>query len=248
MPAAPHELEGELAKAVADASTPCYHAKGLSILRACPPELPIHSIAPRKTMRKTLIPAAYSLLSFFFAACFAACSGIDIEQSEIGQFAAGNYRYYKWRTEPLPAGSRSSDPLYTLDPVMRKDVDALLQGKGYVLDPGRAQFTVDYLYVSGMVDGERSELASNITPYPRVTPNRRVDQASVDNAIALGGVKATNNIVLQFNDRASNREVWRATMSEIVDDANAIDTSRLDDNLKTYLVRALEPLPPAAPQ
>jgi hypothetical protein len=193
-------------------------------------------------MRNTLI-LAYTIMSL----ALVACSGVDIQQSGIEKFSAGNYHYYKWRTEPLPSVTRSSDPVYTLDPVIRREVDADLQRKGYVLDKDRAQFTVDYLYVSGMQQGERSQLASNITPYPSVTPNRQVNQATVDNAIALGGVKATNNIVLQFNDLASNQEVWQATLSKVVEDANNIDSSRLDQNLKDYLGRALKPLPPASP-
>lgn len=193
-------------------------------------------------MRNTLI-LAYTIMSL----ALVACSGVDIQQSGVEKFSAGNYHYYKWRTEPLPNVSRSSDPMYALDPVIRREVDADLQRKGYVLDTSRAQFTVDYLYMSGMLEGERSELASNITPYPSVTPNRQVNQATVDNAIALGGVKATNNIVLQFNDLASNQEVWQATLSKVVEDANNTDSSRLDQNLKAYLARALKPLPSASP-
>jgi len=187
---------------------------------------------------------AYTCLSL----CVVACSGVEIQRTDIEAFAGRHYHYYRWRTEALPASSRSSDPMYVLDPVMRKEVDAELQGKGYVLDEEHAQFTVDYLYVSGMQQGERSELASNISPYPRVTPNRHVDQASVDNAIALGGVKATNNIVLQFNDSTSNQEIWQVTLTKVVEDANNVDATRLDENLKDVLQRALEPLPPAGTQ
>jgi hypothetical protein len=187
---------------------------------------------------------AYTVLSLFLVAC----SGVEIEQSGIEKFVAGNYHYYKWRTEPLPQGGMSSDPVYAIDPVMRRDVDADLQSKGYVLDQVRAQFTVDYLYLSGMQQGERSQLASNITPYPTATPNRQVNQAAVDNAIALAGVKETNNIVLQFNDRASNQQVWQATLTKVVEDTNNVDASRLDEHLKDFLKRALKPLPPAAGQ
>tara|TARA_R110002049_G_scaffold23490_44_gene82820 strand:- start:1273 stop:1857 length:585 start_codon:yes stop_codon:yes gene_type:complete len=194
-------------------------------------------------MRSTLI-FAYTMLSLVLVAC----SGVDIQHSAADKFSAGGYHYYKWRTEPLPTTTRSSDPVYAIDPVMRREVNADLQSKGYVLDEARAQFTVDYLYVSGMQQGEPSQLASNITPYPRVTPNRQVNQATVDNAIALGGVKETNNIILQFNDLASNREVWQATLSKVVEDANNIDASRLDENLKNYLASALKNLPPASPQ
>lgn len=194
-------------------------------------------------MRNSLI-LAITLLSLTIVAC----SGVEIQQSGIDKFSAGNYHYYKWRTEPLPTQTRSTDPVYTLDPVIRREVNADLQRKGYVLDNQRAQFTVDYLYVSGMQQGERSQLASNITPYPRVTPNRQVSQAAVDNAIALGGVKETNNIILQFNDLASNREVWQATLTKVVEDSNNVDATRLDHNLQDFLKRALKPLPPASPQ
>jgi hypothetical protein len=135
--------------------------------------------------------------------------------------------------------------VYTLDPIMRRDVNTTLQAKGYVLDEERAQFTVDYIYANDLRQGERSQLASNITPYPRVTPNRQVNQATVDNAIALGGVMETNNITLQFNDSATNQEVWQATLSKVVEDANNVDATRLDDNLQRFLERALESMPPA---
>lgn len=176
----------------------------------------------------------------------AACSGVEIEQSSVDAFSAGSYHYYKWRSKPLPSTTRSTDPVYTLDPIIRRDVDAALQAKGYALDEDRAQFTVDYLYANDLRQGERSQLASNITPYPRVTPNRQVNQAAVDNAIALGGVQETNNITLQFNDSATNQEVWQATLSKVVEDANNIDATRLDDHLQRFLERALAPIPPAS--
>jgi hypothetical protein len=203
----------------------------------------ICGFAPRKTMRITAVLAC-SLLSL----ALVACSGVHIQQGPIDQFSAGNYHYYKWRTEPLPQATRSADALYAIDPIVRREVDTQLQSRGYVLDPARAQFTVEYLYVSGMLQGERSALASNISPIPSVTPNRQVNQASVDNAIALGGVKETDNIVLQFNDRGSNRVVWDATMTSIVENTNSNDASRLDANLKEFLERALQPLPPASSQ
>ena len=193
-------------------------------------------------MRITTV-LAYTLLSLVLVAC----SGIEIEPAGIESFAAGNYKYYSWRTDPLPNETNSSDPVYKIDPVVRREVDANLGRKGYVLDPERAQFTVDYIFAAGMLQGEQSGWASNISPRPSVTPNRQVDQASVDNAIALGGVKETNNIILQFNDRASNKEVWQVTLSKIVEDANSTDTSKMDQSLKKYMERALETVPQAPP-
>jgi hypothetical protein len=184
---------------------------------------------------------AYAILSLTVLGC----SGVEIQPADTNRFIAGNYLYYQWRTDALPSDVRSSDPAYAIDPVMRRDVNADLQSKGYVLNPERAQFTVGYILMNGMVQGATSDLASNISPYPRVTPNRQIDQASVDNAIALGGVKETNNIILQFNDKTSNQEVWHVTLTKIVEDANSVDTSRINDNLTQYLKRALKSLPQA---
>ena len=108
------------------------------------------------------------LMSTLLSLALVACSGVDIQRSAIEQFTTGNYRYYMWRTDPLPQQGRSPDALSAIDSIVRGEVDATLQDKGYVLDPARAQFTVHYLYLSGMVAGERSALASNISAYPRI--------------------------------------------------------------------------------
>lgn len=186
------------------------------------------------------------LASTLLLLALAGCSGIDIEPAATDQFAAGNYQYYRWRTAPLPSGTGSSDPIYTIDPVMRREVDAALGAKGYVLDTERAQFTVDYIFAPGMLQGERSDLASNVSHRPSATPNRQVDQASVDNAIALGGIKETNNIVLQFNDGSTNKAVWQVTLSKIVENANRADTGNIDRTLGKHIRTALETIPPVS--
>jgi hypothetical protein len=191
-------------------------------------------------MRTTSILAS-TLLSL----ALVACSGVDIQHSAIDPFTAGNYHYYMWRTDPLPQTTRSTNAIVAIDPQVRRDIDTQLQDKGYVLDPARAQFTVNYLYATGMVQGQRSALASNISDIPRIMPTRRIDQASVDNAIALGGVKETNNLMVQFNDRLTNADVWHVTLTEIVENVNDRDASRIKDNLTQYLQRALQPIPQA---
>jgi len=185
------------------------------------------------------------LASGLLALLLAACSGIEIQPDEIDEFAAGNYQYYKWRSEPMHNTANSSDPIYNIDPVLRRQVNTDLQSKGYILDPERAQFSVDYLYATGMRQGEVSQEASNVTPYPTVVPNRQVNQAVVDNAIALGGVQETSNIALQFNDVADNKEVWRVIITKIVENVNRVDMTELDQNLTKALGQALDPLPEA---
>ena len=184
------------------------------------------------------------LANGLLALLLTACSGIEIQPDKIDQFAAGNYQYYKWRSEPMTNSANSSDPIYSIDPVLRRQVNAGLQSKGYILDQERAQFSVDYIFATGMRQGEKSEQASNLTLHPSVMPNRQIDGASVDNAIALGGVKETRNIALQFNDVTSNEEVWQVIMTRFVEDVNKAG-SRVDENLSKAINKALKPLPPA---
>lgn len=185
------------------------------------------------------------LASGLMSLVLAACSGIEIEPAEIDRFAAGNYKYYKWRTEPLKNTANSSDAVYAMDPIIRREVNSGLQKKGYVLDGERAQFSVDYLQGPGTVQGEKGQDASNITPYATVLPNRQVNQAAVDNAIALGGVKETDNIAVQFNDVADNREVWHVIISKIVDNVNTVDTANMQKNLNKSIGEALKNIPQA---
>ena len=179
------------------------------------------------------------------ALAVAACSGIETNPGDVDAFAAADYRYYKWRSEPLQNSGNSADPIYLIDPVLRREVDAALQDKGYRLDPERAQFSVDYLYAAGLRIGETSQEATNLTPYPTALPNRQVDQATVDNAYALGGVKETSNIALQFNDEGRREEVWHVVITKIVENANRIDRDALNRDLKKAVAQALRPLPRA---
>jgi Domain of unknown function (DUF4136) len=185
------------------------------------------------------------LATLILTLAVAACSGIETRPAPIAEFAAGNYKYYKWRSEPLPNTENSKDPMYIMDPILRKQLDSDLAKKGYVLDDERAQFTVDYLYAAGLRMGERSAEASNLTPYPSVNPNRQINQAVVDNAYALGGVKETSNVALQFNDAATRKEVWHVIITKIVEDVNKVDVKEMKSSLREGIKEALSTLPPA---
>ena len=185
------------------------------------------------------------LATVILSITLAACSGVEIRPTAIDDFAAGQYRYYKWRSEPLENTIESSDPIYVIDPIMRREINTALQRQGYTLDPERAQFSVDYLYALGLTEGAKSEEATNISPIPSVTPNRQVNQAVVDNANALGGLKETSNIVIQFNDTGTREEVWRVVITKIVENVNSVDTARLADTLSKAVDKALKELPGA---
>lgn len=194
---------------------------------------------------RTNMLTSHSIAIFVLILALAACSGIEIQPTETDTFAAGNYKYYTWRSEPLVNTTNSRDTMYIMDPILRKDVDRELAKKGYVLDPERAQFSVDYIYAQGLRMGERSDLATNITTYPSVNPNRMQNQAVVDNAYALGGIKETNNIALQFNDMGSKKEVWQVIITKIVENVNKVDVSEMKETLREGVQQALQPLPAA---
>jgi len=176
----------------------------------------------------------------------AACSGIETRPAETETFAAGNYQYYSWRSEPMVNSINSVDPIYLLDPIFREALDDALQSKGYRLDAEKAQFTVDYIYAEGLRMGETSRNASNLSTQPGVIPNRNMDQASVDNAYALGGIKETSNIGLQFNDADSKEEVWRVVITKIVENVNRDNTSGMSKNVRKAIKKGLKELPDAS--
>jgi hypothetical protein len=175
----------------------------------------------------------------------AACSGIETRPVGTDSFAAENYRYYKWRSGPMVNTINSVDIIYTADPIVRAELNRTLQAKGYILDVEQAQFSVDYIYNEGLRMGETSRNASNLSTHPGAIPNRNMDQASVDNAYALGGVKETANIGIQFNDLRTNEEIWRVLITKIIEDVNSTDTSKLRKNLEQAIKHGTRDLPKA---
>ena len=204
----------------------------------------------RYPLSMPLRPAFISHLSVLLGAALLAliltgCSGAEVHPAETDTFSAGNYRYYSWRSKPMVNTINSKDPVYTIDPILRARVNETLQGKGYVLDESRAQFSVDYIFAEGLRSGVVGEEATNLSTHPGVIPNRNIDQASIDNAYALGGLKETRNIRIQFNDVERNEEVWQLVISKIVDDVNVSADSRSYKALESALSQGLRPLPAA---
>lgn len=177
----------------------------------------------------------------------AACSSIETRPADTAKFAAANFTYFTWRSQPLTNSSQSGDLLYVMDPIVRREVTAALTAKGYVLDPERAQFNVDYLQAMGLREGVSSQDASGgIDPIPSVRPNRQINQAMVDNANALAGVQTTSNIAIQFNEVSNQTEIWRVIITKIVDDTNNVDTQALERNIAKAIDKGLRTLPDAS--
>lgn len=172
-----------------------------------------------------------------------ACSGVETRPADVSAFAAGNYHYYSWRSEPLLNTTNSTDSMYRLDPALRAAINANLKSKGYALDPTRAQFNVDYIFAPGARDGVKGVEASNLSTHPGVVPNRDIDQASIDNAYALGGLKETRNIGIQFNDVERKQEVWHVIITKLVENANSTKGSNLNSSISSAVDKGMESLP-----
>jgi len=191
-----------------------------------------------------LQPVSRALL-LIAGALLVACSGVESRPEATDTFAAGNYKYYSWLTKPLANTANSQDAVYAIDPLVRRAVDRELRNKGYQLNAEKAQFSVDYRHAQGTRVGEVAEDASNISTYPGVVPNRNIDGASIDNAYALAGVKITNNIGIQINDIASNKEVWRVVITKMVENVNSFDSAKAEKNISRAVKDGLRTLPSA---
>lgn len=190
------------------------------------------------TKQALIIPALLAMV-------LSACSGVETHPDEIDKFVAGNYHYYSWRSEPLINTTNSRDSMYKIDPYLRRAIDKTLQGKGYILDTERAQFSVDYIFAAGTRDGVKGEAATNLSTHPGIVPDRNIDQASIDNAYALGGLKETRNIGIQLNDIARKEEVWWVVITKMVDDVNTLEDTGLRKSVGTAIDQALRILPNA---
>ncbi len=186
------------------------------------------------------------LATLWLPLLLAACSGIETQPADVTQFVDGHYKYYTWRSEPLKNAQNSSDPIYLMDRVVRREVDAELASKGYVLDADKAQFDVDYLQAPGIVQGVGSQdTYGGIDPIPSARPNRQINQAMVDNANALAGVHETHNIALLFNDASTHTEVWSVLITKIVESTNQPDPKKLEKAIHQGIRKGLGDLPNA---
>lgn len=168
-------------------------------------------------------------------------AGVQTDPADTERFAAGGYQTYAWRRPALPVEGSGADSIYQLDPVLRAAVDETLAGKGYRRVEENPGFLVDYVAATGLVDGAVSRSADNVSYRPAAVPNRNVDQASIDNAYALGAVRETANIAVILFDAASEDAVWNVRISKIIEDRNRVNT----DLARRAIRQGLRTLPDA---
>lgn len=181
----------------------------------------------------------------------AACSGVQVDSTPIERFAAGNYQTYSWRAAPIENTDGSSDPMYLLDPAIRRAVDKHLMDKGYQRVADGGDFLIDYQFKASFADGSLNSTAAmqdNVyvgTTAGAAVINRRTDQALVDNAYALSGPREMNSVLLSFSDGADQGLVWAASMSKIVENLNRTDEAKMAKSLEAAMQHSLSKIPPA---
>jgi Domain of unknown function (DUF4136) len=175
----------------------------------------------------------------------AGCSGVDIQTSDTVKLENGHYQSYSWQNAPLPREGRWTDPIYRLDPAIRTAIEEGLLQKGYTAVSEGADFTVRYVYAPGYLSGVEPEQSHTISPVPRPRDLEPTNQASVDNAIALGGIKQTTNINITLIDSGNSETLWTATVSMIVEDANNRDSEEAKRKISRFVKSALSELPVA---
>ncbi|KGE04062.1 DUF4136 domain-containing protein [Pseudohaliea rubra] len=178
------------------------------------------------------------LLTLLLAGCI---SGIETEPADTARFAAGSYQSYAWRRPALPVEGTGADSIYQLDPVLRAAVDETLATKGYRRVTDNPDFLVDYIAAAGLSLGEVSQSAANVSYRPAAVPNRNIDQASIDNAYALGTVRETANIGIILFDAAAQEAVWNVRISKIIEDRNRVNA----DVARRAIRQGLRTLPEA---
>ena len=187
-----------------------------------------------------------SLLSLLAVTVLSACASVEVDVWDSDEFAAGDFKTYAWRSEPFESNYSSRDAIYVIDPILRDVVDEKLADKGYQLVERDGDFTVDYIFAPGVRLGAPAGQSTNVASRAGVRPNTNISQAERDNAIALGGVKETRNIALQFNSGETGREVWRGVITKIVANANDPDRDRAERLLGIGVGRAFRDLPDAS--
>lgn len=171
----------------------------------------------------------HRLLLALAACCLlAACSGVEVIPDDPAAFESAGYTTYAWRNPPLERSGFSKSKLYDADPVIRETVNERLAELGY-REVGRddAQFLVDYIATEGINDGQPSNSASNINPLPVGTINRQINQAEVDNAVALSGAREMGRVALVFLEGDDQSVLWKVLVSSLVENANSVDREAL---------------------
>lgn len=173
------------------------------------------------------------------------CSSAQVDRADPDTFAAKGYRTYNWnyaQIEPLPSDTSA---YATLAPIFREEMNRALANLGYREVAQGGQFVVSVQFKRSLADGVVSIEKDPNPVVPRVVLNRDPDQASLDNAQALAGVRELNSVLIQFDDASDGGLLWAAAVSRVQETANVneLDPDQVRRNARQTLRRAMGQLP-----
>lgn len=182
------------------------------------------------------------------AALAAACVGIKVRPEQAPEFARAHpgWQTYRWQEPPLDPASATSANLAVVDAAVRSHAEQVLASLGYRLDPLAPQFELDYRigdetavglagyasptdFTEGMFAGPNSEYEVNSRFYTHRTL----------------GYQEISHLRLTCFDVATQRIVWAATASRLVDDPQA-SAQKIDRVIGHAVHKMLADFPAAA--
>lgn len=185
------------------------------------------------------------LISAFALVALTACVGIEVERGPFENFDARDFKTYSWKTPPIKMIEGSKDPLYTIGPAIRAEVNEILSNKGYREQASGGEFVVAFEFLTEYTQGQLPKGASNIDPVPQVVLNRGMGQAEVDNAFALSGVQEKNHVLIQFEDGADQGTLWQGSVAKIVENQNYTDQKKMRKSIRRAMDVVFVGLPAA---
>jgi hypothetical protein len=165
----------------------------------------------------------------------AACVGIKVRPEQAAQFAASQqaWRSYRWQEPPL-------------DAAVRAHAERVLNARGYRQDPLAAQFEVDYRVGGETEVGLPGPASPNdFNEQLLAGPNAEYEVSSRFYTHRTLGYHEITHLRLTFFDVATQRIVWAATASRLVDNPQA-STAKVGQIIGQAVDKMLADFPVAA--
>ena len=178
----------------------------------------------------------------------AACVGIKVRPEQAAQFAASQqaWRSYRWQEPPLDAATASSANLAAVDAAVRAHAERVLNALGYRQDPLAAQFEVDYRVGGETEVGLPGPASPNdFNEQLLAGPNAEYEVSSRFYTHRTLGYHEITHLRLTFFDVATQRIVWAATASRLVDNPQA-STAKVGQIIGQAVDKMLADFPVAA--
>lgn len=174
----------------------------------------------------------------------AGCLSTRTETWQANQFEQlqASWRYYRWSSPPLPDRG-DDDAMPIIDRALRAQLDSTLAARGYLKDPGLAQFAVDYRVGGDAVVGLPGVLSpTDVAERIFAGPNAEYEVSSQFYTHRTLGYHEFGHLKLSFYDIGSKRIVWESRASRLIDYPNA-DPARVAAGVTAATKKLLQDFP-----